>query len=72
MKNLKKLPTPLKVFITISITMLLLFLTWLVMMPFQFIYEFSDHVWDIITIITGSIYLITTGYFMFSNSNNRL
>jgi len=71
MKNLKRLPTPLKVFVTISITMLLLFLTWLVMMPFQLIYEFSDHVWDIITIITGSIYLITTSYFMFNNKISR-
>jgi len=69
MKNLKNLPTPIKVFVTITITILLTFLTFLIMTPFQLLYEFSDNYWDTVTVITGIIYFSSTVYYMFNTKS---
>ena len=51
------------------IDLLLTFLTFLIMMPFQLIYEFSDGIWNTVAILTGSIYFISSIYYMFATKN---
>ena len=62
---------PIKIFVSVAISLILVFLTAVIMLPFAFIYDCNDSTWEIIHYTFGSIYFITTMYYLFINKDRR-
>ena len=71
MKNLRNLPTPIKLFACIALTLVLVFFTALIMLPFGLVYEFDNSTWETMHYLFGSIYLIATIYWAFFVKERR-
>jgi len=71
MKNLRNLPTPIKLFVCIAITLILVFLTALIMLPFGLVYEFDNSTWEWMHYGFGSIYFVATIYWFFFVKERR-
>ena len=71
MKNLRNLPTPIKLFACIAITLVLVFFTVLILLPFAFIHDIGNDVWVISHYAFGAMYFIATIYWAFFTKERR-
>tara|TARA_R100000808_G_C2096085_1_gene114766 strand:+ start:436 stop:651 length:216 start_codon:yes stop_codon:yes gene_type:complete len=71
MKNLRKFPTPIKLFACIAISLVLVFLTAIFMLPFAFAYDFDNCTWEYMHYAFGAMYFIATIYWAFFTKERR-
>jgi hypothetical protein len=71
MKNLRNLPTPIKLFACIALSLILVCLTAVLMLPFAFAYDFNNSTWEWMHYSFGALYFIATIYWAFYTKERR-